>query len=128
MFLPQIIQDLRRQYSGSIPLSRQEKFSRTIIEMNEEKRRTNELLKEAEKKAMEAETKAEELAIKQDGVDELVATLKQGARTKQVRSRRRIGIVIRTGTSRLLPVTQLMVCHVCQCVCVHVCLSISKYD
>ena len=88
MFLPQIIQDLRRQYSGSIPLSRQEKFSRTIIEMNEEKRRTNELLKEADKKAVEAETRAEELAIKQDGVDELVATLKQGAKTKQVRSRR----------------------------------------
>ena len=80
----QIIQDLRRQYSGSIPLSKQEKFSRAIIEMNEEKRRTNELLKEAEKKALEAETKAEELAIRQEGVDELVATLKQGPRTKQV--------------------------------------------
>ena len=52
--------------------------------MNEEKRRTNELLKEAEKKALEAETKAEELAIKQEGVDELMATLKQGPRTKQV--------------------------------------------
>ena len=53
--------------------------------MNEEKRRTNELLKEAEKKALEAETKAEELSIRQEGVDELVATLKQGQRTKQVR-------------------------------------------
>ena len=52
--------------------------------MNEEKRRTNEMLKEAEKKALEAETKAEELAVKQEGVDELVATLKQGPRTKQV--------------------------------------------
>ena len=42
------------------------------------------MLKEAEKKALEAETKAEELAVKQEGVDELVATLKQGPRTKQV--------------------------------------------
>ena len=48
--------------------------------MNEEKRRTGELLKEAEKKALEAETKAEELAVRQEGLDELVATLKQGPR------------------------------------------------
>ena len=52
--------------------------------MNEEKRRTGELLKEAERKALEAETKAEELAVRQEGLDELVATLKQGPRTKQV--------------------------------------------
>ena len=55
--------------------------------MNEEKRRTGELLKEAEKKALEAETKAEELAVRQEGLDELVATLKQGPRTKQVDGR-----------------------------------------
>ncbi len=80
-----VIQDLRHQYSGSIPLSRQEKLSQTILELNEEKRRTNQLLKEAEKKALEAEIKAEEMIIKQEGVEQLLASLKQGARTKQVR-------------------------------------------
>ena len=54
--------------------------------MNEEKRRTGELLKEAERKALEAETKAEELAVRQEGLDELVATLKQGPRTKQAQT------------------------------------------
>lgn len=66
-------------------MTRQEKLSLTIIEMNEEKRRTNQLLKDVEKKAMEAETKVEELVVRQEGMDQLMASLKQGARTKQVK-------------------------------------------
>ena len=65
--LHKVINDLRRVYAGSIPLSRQEKLSTMIIEMNEEKRKTNAMLKEAEEKALEAETRAKEMLVKQEG-------------------------------------------------------------
>ena len=60
-----MIQDLRRQYSGSIPLSRQEKLSHTMKELADDKRRLAEALRSAEASREEAEVKAGELAIKQ---------------------------------------------------------------
>lgn len=82
--LCKVIQDLRRQFSGSIPLSKQEKITKTILEMNEDKTKLHSLLKAAESKANEAELKAEELSIKLEGVDELLETLKRGAKTNQI--------------------------------------------
>ena len=81
-----LIQDLRRQYSGCVPLSKQEKLSELVREATEDKWRSAQLLREAEDKRMEAEAAAEELALKRDGMDEVVAVLKQGstAATKQV--------------------------------------------
>ena len=83
-----LIQDLRRQYSGCVPLSKQEKLSELVREATEDKWRSAQLLREAEDKRMEAEAAAEELALKRDGMDEVVAVLKQGstAATKQVRN------------------------------------------
>ena len=60
-----MIQDLRRQYSGSIPLGRQEKLSNTMKELNEDKRRLAEALRAAEAAREEAEIRAGELSIKQ---------------------------------------------------------------
>ncbi|TRY62027.1 hypothetical protein TCAL_01502 [Tigriopus californicus] len=82
--LCKVIQDLRRQFSGSIPLSKQEKITKIILEMNEEKTKLHSLLKSAENKANEAEITAEELNVKLEGVDELLATLKRGAKTNQI--------------------------------------------
>ena len=70
--LLKMIQDLRRQYSGSIPLSRQEKLSQLMKEMNDEKRRLVQCLRVAEEKQNEAEIKAEEWAIKQASIDDIV--------------------------------------------------------
>jgi centrosomal protein CEP290 len=79
-----IIQDLRRQYSGSVPLSRQEKLSEILRELKDDKRKAAQSLKEAEDKLQEAETRADDLAVRQDSVDNLLNALKQGAGTKQV--------------------------------------------
>lgn len=54
------------------------------MEINQEKSRIHELLKEAEEKAREAEIKAEEQETKRNGLQELLDTLKQGSATAQV--------------------------------------------
>ena len=79
-----IIQDLRRQYSGSVPLSRQEKLSEILRELKEDKRQAHTKLKLAEEKLQEAQTRAEELAVKQESLENILSTLKQGAATQQV--------------------------------------------
>ena len=66
-----IIQDLRRQYSGSVPLSRQEKLSEILRELKEDKRKSSSKLKQAEEKLQEAQAKVDELAVKQESVDNL---------------------------------------------------------
>ena len=80
------LQDLRRQYSGCVPLAKQEKLSQLVREATEDRWRTSQLLREAEGKRFEAEAAAEELAAKREGMEELAAVMKQGssAATKQV--------------------------------------------
>ena len=79
-----IIQDLRRQYSGSVPLSRQEKLSEILRELKEDKRQSHAKFKMAEEKLQEAQSRAEELAVKQESMENILSTLKQGAATQQV--------------------------------------------
>ena len=79
-----IIQDLRRQYSGSVPLSRQEKLSEILRELKEDKRQSHVKFKMAEEKLQEAQSRAEELAVKQESMENILSTLKQGAATQQV--------------------------------------------
>ena len=43
--LHKVIQDLRRQYSGCIPITRQENLSKLLRDMNEDKRRLTQELK-----------------------------------------------------------------------------------
>jgi centrosomal protein CEP290 len=84
--LNKIIQDLRRQYSGSIPLSKQEKLSQNLVKMNTEKQRTSALLAETENRLRDTEKQAAELEIKKQGAEELISTLKNSGRsgTKRV--------------------------------------------
>ena len=79
-----IIQDLRRQYSGALPLSKQEKMSKNLISINEEKQKVSKLLRETESKLKEMEEKSYEMEIKKNGVDEILSTLKHNSGTKQV--------------------------------------------
>ena len=79
-----IIQDLRRQYSGSVPLSRQEKLSEILRDLKEGKRQTSLKLQMAEEKLLETQTRSDELSVKQESIDNFLTSLKQGAGTKQV--------------------------------------------
>ena len=82
--LTKIIQDLRRQYSGAIPLLKQEKVSKNLIAINQEKQMVSKMLKETETKLKEMEEKSEEMEVKQQGIDEVLSTLKNKSGTKQV--------------------------------------------
>ena len=82
--MQKIIQDLRRQYSGSIPLLKQEKLSHNLVEMNMEKQKVSILLYETENKLKNMETDKVQMEIKKKGVEEILKTLKQGAGTKQI--------------------------------------------
>ena len=82
--LQKVIQDLRRQYSGSIPLIKQERLSNNLIEINIEKQKLNSLLFQAESKVKSVEKEREEMEVKKRGIDEILKTLKHGSGTKQV--------------------------------------------
>ena len=82
--LSKVIQDLRRQYSGAIPLMKQEKLSKNLININEEKQKLSKMLKDTEAKLKDLEEKSEEMVIKQEGVDEVLSTLKNNTGAKQV--------------------------------------------
>ena len=79
-----VIQDLRRQYSGAIPLLKQEKLSKSLISINEEKQKVSKMLRETEAKLKDMEEKSEEMSIKQQGIDEVLGTLKNSTGAKQV--------------------------------------------
>ena len=79
-----VIQDLRRQFSGAIPLLKQEKLSKTLISINEEKQSVSKMLRETEAKLKDMEEKGEEMTLRQQGVNEILDTLKNNTGAKQV--------------------------------------------
>ena len=82
--LQKVIQDLRRQYSGSIPLIKQERLSNNLIEINSEKQKLSTLLFQTENKVKTIEKEKEEMEIKRQGIDEILKTLKHGSTSKQI--------------------------------------------
>ncbi|KAM9311658.1 centrosomal protein of 290 kDa [Gastrophryne carolinensis] len=74
--LRQTIQTLRRQFSGTLPLAQQEKFSKTMIELQNDKLKTIHEMQLAQQERRDTETRAMELELKLKGLEELVATLK----------------------------------------------------
>ncbi|PFX18289.1 Centrosomal protein of 290 kDa [Stylophora pistillata] len=77
-FLKRTIQDLRRQYSGALPLMKQEKFAETMRSLHEDKHKLEGELKKARTDREAAEDKLAELQLQHDGLQELMATLKDG--------------------------------------------------
>ena len=65
-------------------MSRQEKLSEILRDLKEGKRQTSLKLKMAEEKLLEAQSRADELIVKQESIDNFLSSLKQGAGTKQV--------------------------------------------
>ncbi|KAF4095066.1 centrosomal protein of 290 kDa isoform X2 [Onychostoma macrolepis] len=78
------IQALRRQFSGALPLAQQEKFSNTMLQLQEDKARAREEAHKAEEERRKAEGKAQELKLKLKGLEELIATLKDAKGAQKV--------------------------------------------
>lgn len=74
--LRQTIQSLRRQFSGALPLAQQEKFSQTMIQLQNDKLKMMDNIQRAEQEHRNSENKALELEMKLKGLEELIATLK----------------------------------------------------
>ncbi|XP_016115081.1 centrosomal protein of 290 kDa [Sinocyclocheilus grahami] len=78
------IQALRRQFSGALPLAQQEKFSNTMLQLQEDKARAREEAHKAEEERRKAEGNAQELELKLKGLEELIATLKDAKGAQKV--------------------------------------------
>ncbi|XP_034443047.1 centrosomal protein of 290 kDa isoform X2 [Hippoglossus hippoglossus] len=74
--LRQTIQSLRRQFAGALPLPQQEKFSVTMMNLQEDRAKAQEEKRKAEKERRRAEGRAEELELRIRGLEELISTLK----------------------------------------------------
>ncbi|KAM3833500.1 centrosomal protein of 290 kDa isoform 2-T2 [Vipera latastei] len=82
--LRQTVQSLRRQFSGALPLAQQEKFSKTMIQLQNDKLKTMEDIQQAQQERRNAENRAMELEMKLKGIEELVATLKDARGAQKV--------------------------------------------
>ncbi|NXF97424.1 CE290 protein, partial [Eubucco bourcierii] len=74
--LQQTIQALRRQFSGALPLAQQEKFSKTMIQLQNDKLKVLEEVQRAQEERRNAENRALELELKLKGLEELISALK----------------------------------------------------
>ncbi|NXC24120.1 CE290 protein, partial [Campylorhamphus procurvoides] len=74
--LQQTVQSLRRQFSGALPLAQQEKFSKTMIQLQNDKLKILEEVQYAQQERRNAENRALELELKLKSLEELVSALK----------------------------------------------------
>ena len=87
--LRQTVQALRRQCAGALPLAQQEKFSQTLMGLQEERSEAQRERREAQEQRRRAEGRAEELELKLAGLEELVATLGDTKGAQKVRRKGR---------------------------------------
>ncbi|XP_072002625.1 centrosomal protein of 290 kDa isoform X2 [Engystomops pustulosus] len=78
------IQTLRRQFSGALPLAQQEKFSKTLMELQTDKLKTIQEMQVVQQQRRETETHALELELKLKGLEELIGTLKDARGAQKV--------------------------------------------
>lgn len=74
--LRQTVQSLRRQFAGALPLQQQEKFSLTMLKLQEDRAKAQEERRRAEEERRSAEGRAQELQVRLRGLEELISTLK----------------------------------------------------
>lgn len=74
--LRQTVQSLRRQFSGALPLVQQEKFSKTMIQLQNDKLKIMEEVRHAQQERRNAENRALEVELKLKSLEELLITLK----------------------------------------------------
>ncbi|XP_074868278.1 centrosomal protein of 290 kDa [Carettochelys insculpta] len=74
--LRQTVQSLRRQFGGALPLAQQEKFSKTMIQLQNDKLKIMDEVKRAQEERRNTENRAMEMELKVKGLEELISTLK----------------------------------------------------
>ncbi|KAK3096658.1 hypothetical protein FSP39_002154 [Pinctada imbricata] len=72
------LQELRIQFAGAVPLSRQEKFSKNMMQLQQDKQKLEVELKQVRTKKEEEEDKLAALELQHKSLQELIATLKDG--------------------------------------------------
>nr|XP_036880154.1 centrosomal protein of 290 kDa isoform X2 [Manis javanica] len=82
--LRQTIQSLRRQFSGALPLAQQEKFSKTMIQLQNDKLKIMQEMKNSQQEHRNMENKAMEMELKLKGLEELISTLKDARGAQKV--------------------------------------------
>lgn len=82
--LHRVIQDLRRHYSGAMPLTTYERMSLSLHRLGEERREAIKRLRSTEKLAHEAVTAKEEMELQVKSLQELKATLESDDCQKQL--------------------------------------------
>ncbi|MBN3304076.1 CE290 protein, partial [Amia calva] len=82
--LRQTVQALRRQFSGALPLPQQEKFSKTMIQLQNDKLKVMQDIQSTKEDRRKAEEKALELEVKMKGLEELLSTLKDAKGAQKV--------------------------------------------
>lgn len=84
LHLRQTVQSLRRQFAGALPLRQQEKFSLTMLKLQEDRAKAQQERRKAEEERLRAEGKAGELEQRLRGLEELITTLKNGRGAQKV--------------------------------------------
>ncbi|KAI4586923.1 hypothetical protein MJG53_004710 [Ovis ammon polii x Ovis aries] len=82
--LRQTIQSLRRQFSGALPLAQQEKFSKTMIQLQNDKLRIMEEMKNSQQEHRSLKNKTLEMELKLKGLEDLISTLKDARGAQKV--------------------------------------------
>ncbi|XP_037704304.1 centrosomal protein of 290 kDa isoform X3 [Choloepus didactylus] len=82
--LRQTIQSLRRQFSGALPLAQQEKFSKTMIQLQNDKLKVMQEMKNSREEHRNMENKTMEMELKLKGLEELISTLKDARGAQKV--------------------------------------------
>ncbi|XP_004602776.2 centrosomal protein of 290 kDa isoform X2 [Sorex araneus] len=82
--LRQTVQSLRRQFSGALPLAQQEKFSKTMIQLQNDKLKIMQEMKNSQQEHRNMKNKTLELELKLKGLEELISTLKDARGAQKV--------------------------------------------
>ncbi|NXY81492.1 CE290 protein, partial [Alcedo cyanopectus] len=82
--LQQTVQSLRRQFSGALPLAQQEKFSTTMLQLQNDKLRILEEVQHAQQERGKAENRALEMELKLKSLEELISALKDARGAQKV--------------------------------------------
>lgn len=83
--LRQTIQSLRRQFSGALPLAQQEKFSKTMIQLQNDKLKIMQEMKNSQQEHRNMKNKTLEMELKLKGLEELISTLKDARGAQKVK-------------------------------------------
>ncbi|XP_007449183.1 PREDICTED: centrosomal protein of 290 kDa [Lipotes vexillifer] len=82
--LRQTIQSLRRQFSGALPLPQQETFSKTMIQLQNDKMKIMQEMKNSQQEHRNMKNKTLEMELKLKGLEELISTLKDARGAQKV--------------------------------------------